>query len=187
MICYKPTSMKNVLYLIGVLLATSCIPYKIAPNIEDYKIVVAKKFKRDLPNHYAFVFEDNKEADAFYHFVSRKFELGNENTMSNVPIEVDGRTYYVSFHEREKTTETVNFVPLLVDGLLDSEGIDPVLEESYSTGNSYWYILITVLDSSFNDCLAPTFANRQDVILYLRVLKLEYQGTYNYMGALSKK
>ena len=187
MICYKPTIMKNMFFLIALFLAASCIPYKIAPNIEDYKIVTAKKFKRDLPRQFAFVFEDDREADEFYHFINGRFELGHENASSNVPFEVNGQIYYMSFHEREKTTETVNFVPLLVDGFLNSEGYDPILEESYTTGNSYWYIIITVRDSESNDCLAPTFENQKEVILYLRLLKFEYQNTQQYAGALPRK
>jgi hypothetical protein len=179
--------MKRIFLLTTSLLVISCVPYKIAPNIEDYKIVKAKRFKRDLPERYAFVFEDDGEEDAFRHFAGNKFALGHENPASDVPFEVNGSTYFMSIHEREKTTETVNFLPLLIDGFLSSEGHDPILEESYATGNSYWYIVITVVDSDFKDCLAPTFANQMDVILYLRLLKLEYQGNQNYTGAYLKK
>ena len=184
---HKSTIMKNMFFLIAFLLAASCIPYKIAPNIEDYKIVYANKFKRDLPGQYAFVFEDDKEVDEFYHFVNTKFELQHENVMSDVPFKVKEQTYYMSFHEREKTTETVNFLPLLIDGFISAEGNDPVLEEVYTSGTSYWYILITVRDSSFNDCLAPTFIDQKEVILFLRLLNLEYQGNQSFAGVFPSR
>ncbi|CAH0335330.1 hypothetical protein FVB9288_00966 [Flavobacterium sp. CECT 9288] len=44
-----------------ILLLYSCIPLRIASNIEGDKIVQAKKFKKDLPNCYGFVFEDKKK------------------------------------------------------------------------------------------------------------------------------
>ena len=178
--------MKNILPILAFVLLSGCIPYKIAPNIEDYKIVRAKKFKRDLPEQYAFVFEDHREVDAFYHFVNQKFGLEHQNVASNVCFEVRGMAYYMSFYESEKTTETVNVFPILVDGFLGPEGIDPVLEESYTSADPRWYIIITVMDSNYEDCLSPSYRYLQDVILFLRALKLEYQGLQNYAGNLSK-
>jgi len=179
-------AMKKIPFIIVLILVSGCIPYKIAPNIEDYKIVRAKKFKRDLPELHAFVFEDEREADEFYHFVNAKFALEHQSVDSNVRFEVGDMTYYMSFYEREKTTETVNLFPILVDGILDSEGVDPILEESYTTGNSNWYIIITVTDSNSRDCLSPSYEYIEDVILFLRALKLEYQGLQNYAGTLTK-
>ncbi len=172
--------------IVALMLVSGCIPYKIAPNIEDYKIVRAKKFKRDLPELHAFVFEDQKEADAFYHFVNRKFDLQQQDAASKMPFTVRGITYYMSFYEREKTTETVNLFPILVDGFLDSEGVDPILEETYTSANARWYIIITIVDSDAGDCLAPSYKYLQDVILFLRALKLEYQGLRNYAGSWTK-
>jgi len=38
-----------VLILSVFILLTSCIPIRIAPKIQDYKTIKAKKFKRSLP------------------------------------------------------------------------------------------------------------------------------------------
>lgn len=178
--------MKHLLLILAFVLVSGCIPYKIAPNIDDYKIVLAKKFRRDLPAQHAFVFEDQREVDAFYHFVNQKFGLEQQGVASNICFEVRGMAYYMSFYESEKTTETVNLFPILIDGFLGSEGIDPVLEETYTSADARWYLIITVTDSNNEDCLSPSYKYLQDVILFLRALKLEYQGLETFAGTLSK-
>jgi len=44
--------MKQLLILLSLFIFFSCIPLRIAPTIKDHKIMVAKKFKRDLPIDY---------------------------------------------------------------------------------------------------------------------------------------
>lgn len=178
--------MKKLLCLLLLFSAVSCIPYKFAPRIEDYSISNARKFKRDLPNEFAFVFEDEKDANEFYHFVNTKFQLDFEDVETNVPLYLEGEVYFMSFHEREKTTEAVSLVPLLIDGILQNQDYGPLLEGAYSTHQSHWYILLTVLDEDFNDCLHPNYIHREDVIDLLRQLKEEYQGTHHYMEAVFK-
>ncbi|MEY8021655.1 hypothetical protein AB8P51_12545 [Muriicola sp. SD30] len=179
--------MRKFLVLVLFSLSFSCIPIKIAPKIDDYKIVVAKKFKRDLPRQHAFVFEDDKEADEFYHYINTRFDLEYENVELNVPFTVSGQTYFMSFDEREKVTEVVNLLPIVIAGVLKSEAIDPILEDASSSRNSNWYVLITVMDGNFNDCLAPEYPFREEVILFLHALKKEYQSTHHYVEALLKK
>jgi hypothetical protein len=65
--------MKKLSCYLLILLAYSCIPYKIAPKIDGELIVKAKKFKKDLPNFYGFVFEDTKNTDEFYKFINTKY------------------------------------------------------------------------------------------------------------------
>ncbi|NNC61216.1 MAG: hypothetical protein HKO11_02690 [Eudoraea sp.] len=179
--------MRKLLVLSLFSLSFSCIPIKIAPNIDDYKIVLAKRFKRDLPRQFAFVFEDDKEADEFYHYVNSRFDLDFENVELNVPFTVNGQTYFMSFDEREKVTEVINLLPVVIDGVLNSEGYDPILEDAHSSRNTNWYILITVMDGNFNDCLSPDYPFREEVILFLHALKKEYQSTHHYVEALLKK
>lgn len=158
----------------------SCIPIKIAPSIEDHKIILAKKFKRDLPRLYAFVFEDTREADEFYHFINSKYNLEFWDVETHVPIAIGDHTFFMSFFERDKTTQFVNLIPMVIDGILDSEGVDPVLEDLYSTRNGSWYIVITVNDFEFNDALSPDHKHRKKVIHYLDALQDEYFRTPRY-------
>lgn len=179
--------MKKPLLLFFLLILSSCIPIKIAPKIKDYKIVVAKRFKRDLAREYAFVFEDYKNADEFYHFINARFNLQFKEVETNVPIIVDNQLFFMSFHEREKTTEVGNLIPVLIDGILDSEGMDPILESAYSSRKSHWYILMTVRDNEFRDCLSPDHLYQKRVIAILQELKEEYLNTQNYTEAFFRK
>ncbi len=74
----KKKKMKQLATILFFLIFSSCIPLSIAPNIEDYKIKVAKKFKRKLPKDYAFIFEDTKEANEFYNYINLKYELNDK-------------------------------------------------------------------------------------------------------------
>ncbi|MBT8222011.1 MAG: hypothetical protein KJN96_02455, partial [Eudoraea sp.] len=87
--------MRKLLIGIFLLLIGSCIPIKKAPEIKDYKIVLAKRFKRDLPRKYAFVFEDEKNADEFYRFLYWKLGRLNTDIEVNLPFNVEGTTYYM--------------------------------------------------------------------------------------------
>lgn len=162
------------------LLFISCIPYKIAPKIQDYKIVLAKKFKKDLPRNYAFVFEDKKEANEFYHYVNAKYDLAFNDVESNVPLQIDQQTFYMSFYEREKTTEKVNIIPMAIDGLLHSEGYDPILSEAHGSRDGYWYIIIVVTDSQMKDALAPSYEFSAQIEKYLDNMRIEYFNTHHY-------
>ena len=165
----------------------SCIPVKLAPSIDEHKLVLAKKFKRDLPRHYAFVFEDTKQADEFYHFVNLKFNLQHRDVETNVPLVIGDKVFYMSFFEREKTSEFINLVPIVIDGILDTKGVGPILQETYSTRSGYWYIVITVADPDFQDALAPEYIFRNAVVRYLDELQDEYFNTHHYLELTMKK
>ena len=158
----------------------SCIPFKIAPDIDGHKVMMAKKFKKDLPLDYAYVFEDTKDADEFYYFVNSKFDLDFVNVEMNVPVKIEERTYFISFFEREKTTETLNLIPVVIDGMLNSGGIGPIMEDAHSSRNGYWFILLTVLDNDMNDALAPAHSKRDQVVQFLNDLQQEYTNTHHY-------
>ncbi len=175
------------LSVLSSMLFFSCIPFKIAPDIDGHKVMMAKKFKKDLPTDYAYVFEDTKDADEFYYFMNAKFDLDFVNVEMNVPVRIEERTYFISFCEREKTTETLNLIPLVIDGMLNSGGIGPVMEDAHSSRNGYWFILLTVLDDDMKDALAPSYANRHQVLQFLNDLQQEYINTHHYSELSFKK
>ena len=168
------------LSLVYALCSFSCIPVKVAPSIQDHKIVLAKKFKKDLPSRYTFVFEDTRDADDFYHFINSKYDLKFRQVETNVPIEIEDQLFFMSFFERERTTQFINLIPMFVDAVLSSEGIDPMLEEVYSTRTGRWYVAITVDDPAFRDALSPDHPQRHEVIRYLDHLRDAYFATPNY-------
>ena len=169
-----------------ILLTFSCIPLKIAPNIEGEKIVNAKKFKKDLPNFNGFIFEDTKNANEFYNFINAKYDLKHMNVDSNVPISINNKTYYLSFFERERATKTLNLLPLVADAGLGNKGVDPLFKDIYTSRSGFWYLILTVTDFEIKDCLNPSYPQHQEIVNHLKNLKTEYFSTNNYIEAYLK-
>lgn len=159
----------------------SCIPLSIAPKIETDKLVKGKRFKRNLPRNYGFVFKDSKDANEFYNFINAKYDLGFIDVESNVPFEIDENNYFLSFYEREKVTKTINLIPIAVDASLASKGNDPMLEDAHTSRTGNWYLILIVTDVDMNDCLNPEYESHAKVMEYLRNLKEEYLTTQNYI------
>lgn len=176
----KTNLMCRTLAISMAFLCFSCIPYKIPPKIESHKVMKTKKFKRDLPSSFGFVFNDPKEADEFYYYINSKFDLGYDQVETNVPMKIDNERFYLSFHEREKTSETLNLIPLVIDGILNSEGHDPIFEEVHTSRSGYWYIILTVEDEELLDVLDPTHDDHKKVVDYLSRLRQEYLNTHHY-------
>jgi len=159
---------------------------QIAPNIEGEKIIKAKKFKKNLPNFYGFIFEDPKNANEFYNFINAKYNLKHLNVESNVPISINNETYYLSFFERERTTETINLIPFIIDADRNSKGKESLLEDFYATRTGFWYLVLTVTDTKIKDCLNPNHPQHGEIVNHLKKLKDEYFSTSNYMEAYLK-
>ncbi len=139
--------MKLGVTILGIIfLFSSCIPYKIAPQIEEYKVVRAKKFYKRLPRDYGFVFEDPKNANEFYSYVNVKYERNHKDVDRNVPFIIDGEEVFFSFHEIERTTETINLAPIFADVILEEKEFPPIFENVYYFRKGNWYVVLTVLD-----------------------------------------
>ena len=179
--------MKYILPFLAFFLCYSCIPLRIAPTIERDKVMLAKKFKRHLPKRYAFIFEDNKEANEFYYYVDTKYQLYDQDVAFNVPFEINGKVCYFSFHEVEIPDKTLNLIPIISDGLLERKGHYPILEDAEFSREGNWYIALTVSDDKINDCLRPGHPARKKVLAYLRDLHTEYLNTSNYVDILFEK
>ena len=171
---YKIQSMKALLPLFVFLMISSCIPFKIAPQIDYDKVMIAKKFKKKLPKKYALIFEDPKQENAFYDFIDRKYQLDYDHAGTEIPIVIDGRILFMSYYETEKATKTINLFPILFDGFLLSKGQEPWFEELEYSRNGHWYLALIVTDIKGEDCISPTSPHRKEVLQYLRALRIEY-------------
>ncbi|MFK7813214.1 MAG: hypothetical protein AB8B59_12010 [Maribacter sp.] len=179
--------MKQSLLLILVLfLFQSCIPLRIAPKIDDYKITKGKKFKRSLSKRQMFIFEDAKEAEQFYNFVNINFGLKDTNVYDDVPFEIGGQQYFFAWYEVEIPNKSINILPILADVLIASTGNLPMLEDSYGSRKGNWYLAIEVYNDLESDCLTETSLSRESVLKYLRALKKEYLATHNYNETVFK-
>jgi len=179
--------MKHLLTILVLLIFSSCIPLRIAPTIDDDKVMLAKKIKRNLPRSYAFIFEDPKETNEFYNYINTKHELNHQDVEWNIPFIIDDEEFFFSFYEVEIPTKTINLIPIFIDAGLDSNGYDPVFEDSQFSRIGHWYIALTVSDANMDDCLKPNYKFRKEILMYLRDLRMEYLDTNNYIEALLKK
>lgn len=166
--------MKQLIPLMVLFIFCSCIPLRIAPDIKDDKLMLAKKFKSKLPKEYALIFEDPKDEGEFYYFINARYELFEQNVQSNVPITIENETFFLSFYEVEIPTKTINFVPLFIDGLLMSNNQDPWFEDLEFSRNGHWYLALTVSDSHKADCLKPNYRYQKQILNYLRALRIDY-------------
>ncbi|MFD2564677.1 MULTISPECIES: hypothetical protein [Aquimarina] len=163
-----------------LLLFSSCIPTRIAPNIKEDKVMVAKKFKKGLPKRSSFIFEDPKNANEFYQFINYKFKLNDKDVAWNAPFIINKEEYYLSFHEVERTSSTINLAPMIIDAALEANEVNPVLENLYTSRSGKWYVVLTVNDQDFKDCLKDNYLKRDEIVTFLRQLRKEYLSTSNY-------
>ena len=180
--------MKNHLLIFAIALFTSsCVPISIAPEINNHKIVVAKKFKRKLPKVTSFIFNDPKDDGEFYDYLNAKFDLKSLNVGANIPFTLNNKTYYLSYSETERETKTVNLGLAAIDAKRESNGNSRLFEDSYTSRKGKWYILLTVYDDDLTNCLKEGYPNRNKVISYLESLRKEYLRTQNYLELKFKK
>jgi len=159
----------------------SCIPLSIAPNIDGGKVYPPRKFKKHLPQNYVYVFEDPKDANEFFEYMNAKFQVVYDDDLGNIPIKIENNTYYLTFYEVERNTQTVNLVPIVVDAKLDQEGYSPILEDAHVTRTGNWYIAITVTDEGLKDALNPSYDNYKKIVAYADTMRTEYLTTVEYI------
>ncbi|BAO77219.1 hypothetical protein [Winogradskyella sp. PG-2] len=181
--------MKKLTVLLVFFAITSCIPVKVAPKFkkQDYKIMVAKKFQRKLPRETSFIFKDPKNADEFYYYINKKYDLNNNDVGLNTPFQLNGETFYLSYHEVGKDDETANIGLALVDLVLSEKAGLTVFEDNYSSRKGHWYLIITVYDEDVRNCLLDNHPKKSSIIQYLKDLKQEYLSTQNYEELLLAK
>lgn len=166
----------------------SCIPLQIAPKIEGGKVMVGKKFKRKLPKQYTYVFEDPKDADEFYHYVNAKYQKVYDDAQGNIAVTIDGKQHFLTFYEVERSTQTVNLIPMIVDAALEEKGYGSGngLETVYTTRSGTWYLALTVTDVDYKDSLHPEHEEQKAVVRYVDGLREEYLSTTHYIEVYLK-
>ncbi|MEM1338721.1 MAG: hypothetical protein AAF634_02255 [Bacteroidota bacterium] len=183
---------KTLPLLFALFFLHSCIPLRIAPKVDDYKIAQGKRFKKGLPKKQLFIFEDPKEQYQFYDYIDTKFELNDQYVDVQVPFEVEGRPYFFSFYEVYFSDKVINLVPLLFDATVNAALGNEDFQTYTSTGQNTalksdnFYIAIEVFSEDEPDCLRDTYPNKMSVLMYLRNLKEEYLTTHNYNEVVFK-
>ena len=189
MVLLKYVSRMRLFYFLftAIFCLVSCVPISIAPDLENGKVIRAKKFKRKLPNRHSYVFTDPKNADEFYYFINTKFQRENEDVEYNVPVDIEGKRYYVSFYETEKSTQTINLLTIIVDRAIAGDDGEPYLEDIYTSRWGTWYVGLMIADEDFNDALNPEYVHYDQVSDYSENLKDEYLSMTNYNQSILQK
>ncbi len=177
---------KYVLVICFLFILQSCIPIRIAPTIEDYKLSKGKRFKKGLPKREMFIFSDAKDAEEFYNFINIKYQLNDENVYDDVPFIFEDEQFFFSWYEVEIPNKSINLLPIFIDAALTASDMDPVLEDAYSSRKGNWYVAIEVYNDFESDCLVENSLSKEKVLKYLRALKEEYLVTHNYNETIFK-
>ena len=170
----------------------SCLPLRIAPKVEDYKVTKGNRFRKGLPEKRVFVFEDPKEEYQFYDYINTKFDLNDHYVDVEVPFQLEGKDYFFSFYEVHISDKAIDLFPMLVDAtvnvMLGNEDFGTYLttEENSTINNSNYYIAIEVFSNAEPDCLQDNYPNQKAILAYLRTLKEEYLATDNYNEVVFK-
>jgi hypothetical protein len=179
--------MKQFYLLFVFFIFSSCIPLRIAPTIKEDKVMVGKKFKRNLPRDYTFIFEDPKDASEFYHFINTKYQRNHNDVEFNVPFYIDDEVFFLSFYEIEIPTKTINLLPIVFDAVLDDHGYSPLFENVEFTRIGNWYLALLVTDNDMKDCLKPNHPSQEKVVQFLRDTRVEYLTTHDYIHAYLRR
>jgi len=173
--------MKYLYFVVFFFFFISCIPLSIAPKIDGGKIYSPKKFKKHLPHNYVYVFEDPKDANEFFNYMNAKFQIVYDDDLGNISVEIENNTYYLTFYEVERNTQTVNLIPIVLDAKLEQNGYSPILEDVHVSRSGSWYIALTVTDKNLKDALKPEYDNHKKVVAYTNEMREEYLSTVEYI------
>lgn len=181
--------MNRLIVIYFILLFSSCIPTQIAPKFKnkDYKVTIAKTFKRSLDREMAFIFKDPKEAEEFYNYINKKFQLQHKDVGINVPFKLNNETLYLSYYEVSRNDSSINLPLVAIDVKRKSEGNSSLFENSHTRVNEHWYIVLTVYDERIKNCLKDNHPQRDATLKYLIALKNEYLSIQNYNELLLNK
>jgi hypothetical protein len=146
----------------------------------------AKKFQRKLPKETSFIFKDPKNADEFYYYINKKFNLNHKGVGFNTPFKLNGHNYYLSYDEVGKEDKKLNFGLAVVDLVLEEKTGVTMFDNNYTSRTGHWYIVLTVYDENVKNCLLNKHPMQKKVVQYLKVLQQEYLRTHNYEELLLK-
>lgn len=177
--------MKKLLLILLAISTISCVPTRIAPRFEGYKVMKARKFKRKLPLETSFIFKDTKNEGEIYRYFNTKFQLNDLDVGLNTSFQLDNETYYITYHETDIEDKVLNVLGGVIDVALDKKGVGPVFDgNGYVFRKGHWYILLTVYDDDIKNCLLDTHPKKKKILNYLENLRKEYLTIQDYEALL---
>lgn len=146
-----------------------------------------KRFVKQLPLRYCFVFKDPKDVNEFYQFINIKLSGYREWKDANLPFQIEETNFNLSFYEVVKTTKTLNLLPILIDERLKEKSYVPLLSEHHNSLRGQLFLVLTVSDDALLDGLSPKHPHCIAIVKYLEDLRKEYLNTNNYIDQFFQK
>jgi len=165
---------------------TSCIPVKVAPNLEQGKIMKAQKFVKSLGPQYMFVFDDPKDANEFYKYVNAKYQTVYDDDLGNIPVQINEQSYFLTFYEVSKETKVVNLITPVIETVLEKNNIGTYDGEIPIERTGKWYIALTLTDDDLKDALHPEYSKMNETLGYVKNIRQEYLTTAEYIEVYLK-
>ncbi len=161
----KSLFQKVVLFLMAIMLSTSCITQRGTVSIDEYILMPNGKpalgHKEGLT---AFIFENNQRKRPFVQFVADKYGVGVYQDVE-YNVDIDGRRFKVFVYENaelEKYFDMTQFITTMTE------------VEQNIVGSNAKFIGISMVDDQNQDCLADNSLYRNIAIKYLTNLKNEF-------------
>ena len=176
--------MRKLYFCAALLFLTACFPTRTAPRIKTYKLQKASKFSKGLPKDTGFIFKDTKEEGAFYAFIQEKFNLDDEEMEHSIAFDLNGKTFLFNFYERERVQETFLLAPMLALALA---GVEPDEETFIVSGREKWYVVLLVLDENMKDALHKDHPDREQLLAFFDLLRLEYYDQHHPIEAVFRQ
>ncbi len=178
---------KNAVFLVlSCLVLSSCFPTKIAPSIENYRVMKGKRLNRSLERKQYYVFENNTTDEHLFNFLDLHVLPKNYMFYTNIPVYINNNKYYVSFIAVEAKTEIINLLPGLASAIVN-EALNTNMDESSEINETFYeYVAISVHNDQESDCLKDKSLSKPEVLKYLSKLKDKYLSSPNPYDALFK-
>ena len=165
----------------------SCLSLQPASLADDYRVTKARKWVKEKPRTYHFVFENPKPPEEWRWFTQIHFGVYNAPEQRHFVFEVDHKPYTLLYTSFSRSGERINFWAMVVDELLLRWINMSLLEAHHSDERVRQYVRVSVRDAHEKDALHPSHPHRATVIAYLEELRHTYLDTNNYMDQLFRK
>lgn len=161
--------------LLLLLFFTNCITIKKVPEVYGHSIVEGKKIKKSLGKSNYFIFYNHLHDEDFTGFVEYKFSAEENSFLQNLPINIKGTEFLMTFHIVESTEQTANFLAPFVNRAINNSLKTDFDENVKTTETSHFFIAVYVESDSEADSLKEESIHKAIVENYLIDFMNEYQ------------
>lgn len=179
--------MRRILFYFLSFVLVGCLSLQPASLIDDYRVTKSRRWVKEKPRTYHFVFENSKPPEEWRWFTQIHFGVYNDPQQRHYAFEVDHKPYTLLYTSYTRTGERINVWAMVLDELLLRWINMSFFEPDHTTKNIRQYVRVSVRDAHEKDALHPSHPHRKTVIASLEELRRTYLATNNYMDQLFRK